>query len=116
MEDIVTEEQYSQILALQEKVNAVLREVFESNKHLGREHLAKLLVDEVENIVDKLNGEGNDFGRVDYGGDINYENSEQTYSDGKEMGTGVVLQFRGFSVRAVWEGADRYYQMDGNSA
>jgi len=46
-------------------------------------------------------------GRVDYGGDINYENGEQTYSDGPEMGQGIVLQFRGFSVQASWEGADR---------
>jgi hypothetical protein len=112
MEDIVTEEKYSQILALQENINAELREIYESNKHLGREHLSKMLVNEVEKLIDRLNAEGSNFGCADYSGDINYENSEQTYSDGKEMGTGVVLHFRGFSVQAVWEGTDRYYQVD----
>jgi hypothetical protein len=108
MEDVVSEEKYSEMLALQESVNAELRELFEANKHLGREHLSKLLVKEVANIVNNLNAKGHHFGCADYGGDINYENSEQTYSDGPEMGQGVVLQFRGFSVQVSWEGADKY--------
>ena len=59
-------------------------------------------------MVEKINSEGYNFGCSSYGGDINYENSEQSYSDGKEMGTGVTLNFVGFSVQVTWQGTDRY--------
>ncbi|MGY8768761.1 MAG: hypothetical protein ACKVH8_10100 [Pirellulales bacterium] len=108
MQDIVSEEKYSELLALQERVNAKLRQLFEANKHIGREYLSKILVNEVESIVKHLNAEEHNFGRADYSGDINYENSEQTYSDGQKIGEAVVLHFCGFSVQASWSGADKY--------
>ena len=107
MKDTVSEELYSQLLALQERVNAELRELFEANRHLGREHLSGILVNEVEHLVENLNAEGHNFGRADYSGDTAYENSEQTYSDGPQIGQGVVLKFRGFSMQVSWEGTDR---------
>lgn len=39
---------------------------------------------------------------------LTIENSEQTYSDGDEMGNGVILHFHGFSVQVSWEGFDKY--------
>lgn len=109
MKDIITEEKYSQLLELQKRLNLELQELFASNKAKGRNHLAKILVNSIEDIIEKLNSEGNKFGCCDYSGDINYENSEQIYSDGEKMGTGVVLHFRGFSVQVFWDGSDKYY-------
>ena len=54
MKDIVSEEKYSQMLELQKRLNLELQELFESNKDKGREHLAKVLVNGVEDIVEKL--------------------------------------------------------------
>lgn len=107
MKDAVTEENYGEILRLQKNINSELECLFEKHKAKGREYLATILVYEVEKIVDRLNENGSSFGRADYSGDINFENSEQTYSNGKEMGTGIILHFRGFSVQAYWEGTDR---------
>ncbi|WLQ14382.1 hypothetical protein O5O45_00340 [Hahella aquimaris] len=108
MEDKVELGDYSKILALQEYINSRLRDTYESNKDKGRENLSKFLVDFVEALVDELNANGHSFGRCDYSGDVNFENSEQQYSDGEEMGCGVLLHFHGFAVKASWEGRDKY--------
>ena len=109
MKDIVSAEKYSQILELQKRINLELQELFEQNKTKGRKELASLLVNNVETIVEQLNKEGNTFVRCDYSGDKYFENSEQTYSDGKDMGTGVIIHFYGFSAQVYWEGSDKYY-------
>ena len=108
MKDVVSEEKYSEMLALQESVNAELRDLYEANRHFGRERLSELLVNEVEDIVERLNTEGHQFGRAEYSGDLDFENSEQVFSDGPQMGAGVVLHFCGFSVQASWVGTDKY--------
>ena len=108
MKDIITEAKYLEILNLQDRINLELRNFFIGNKNQGRKALASLLVNYVEEIITKLNNEGYEFGLCDYSGDINYENSEQTFCNGKEMGTGICLHFHGFSVQAFWEGNDRY--------
>ena len=108
MKDIVTEDKYLEILSLQDRLNTELRSFFQKNKDKGREKLATILVVKVDKIIDELNKEGYNFGSCDYGGDINYENSEQSFCDGKEMGTGICLHFHGFSVQAFWEGSDKY--------
>ncbi len=108
MKDVIPLEKYSQLLALQEKVNLELKELYEENEHLGREYLSSLLVNEIKKLVNRLNSNGWSFGRCSYGGDVNFENSEQTYSDGQEMGQGTILNFRGFSCQVSWEGADKY--------
>lgn len=105
---IDTESRYSSILTLQERLNRELRENFERHKDKGREFLSANIITLVEGVVERLNSSGYDFGRCDYGGDINYEYSEQSYSDGAEMGTGVILAFQGYSVQVLWEGADKY--------
>jgi len=96
------------MLKLQEQLNRELTEAFESSKHLGREKLASSLVVLVEEIVDRLNSEGWKFGLVDYGGDVTFEYSEQTFSDGAEMGYGTILKFYGFSCQVCWSGRDKY--------
>ena len=108
MNDLVSLVRYSELLILQERVNQALKCVYETNRGSGREHLGELLVNEVERIVNKLNAEGWRFGRCSYGGDVNFENSEQIYSDGKEMGDGVILSFCGFSCQVSWAGKDKY--------
>ena len=109
MKYTATENKYSEILELQKGLNLELQELFESNKSKGRDKLVKTLANSVEEMVDNLNKESYKFGLCDYSGDMNYENSEQTYSDGEEMDTGVILHLWGFSIQAYWEGIDKYY-------
>lgn len=111
MEEKVEIGYYSKMLALQELLNSRLRDAYESNKDKGCEYLASFLVDYVETLVDKLNAEGDTFGRCEYSGDVNFENSEQWYSNGGEMGAGVLLHFHGFAVMASWEGRDKYVRV-----
>jgi len=99
-----TEITYSDILHLQKIVNSELKYLYEKHKSRGRELLATILLTEIEEIIERLNENGYSFGRLDYSGDINFENSEQTYRNGKEMGSGIILHFHGFSVQAYWEG------------
>ena len=108
MKDTVAEEKYSELLELQFNVNEELKVFFNVNKSKGRKHLSQVLISKVEDIVDSLNQDNHNFGRCEYSGDINYENSEQTFSDGNELGEGVVLHFHGFSVQVRWEGQDKY--------
>ena len=56
----------------------------------------------VEELVERLNNSGYSFCRDDYAGDIDYERSEQTWSDGDEMGEGVVLTFKGVACKVEW--------------
>lgn len=108
MKDIVSLDKYSKMLLLQNEINAELQALFEANKLRGREHLASLLVNSIEVLVDRLNADGENFGRCSYGGDVDFENSEQTWSDGNTMGEGVILNFIGFSCQVTWEGTDKY--------
>jgi len=88
---------------IERSINDELMAHFETHRSQGRAHLAETLVNKVEDIMSYLNSAGYAFGRVDYGGDINYENSEQTWSNGQEMSTGIILEFRGFSCKASWQ-------------
>jgi hypothetical protein len=90
-------------LKLSEWINQELREEFETNKAGGREHLAAILIAKVENVAATLHRWGFSFGRIDYGGDVNYEDSYQTFSSGERMGTGIILEFRGFDCKANWK-------------
>ena len=87
---------------LEENINVELRRLFETHKLRGPEYLARSLVNWVEELVERLNKSGYSFGRDDYGGDIDYERSEQTWSDGEEMGEGVILTFKGFACKVEW--------------
>ena len=99
---MATEENISEMLALQEKINLGLQELFDANKHHGREFLAGLLVNEVERIVEALNENGRSFARAEYSGDNDYENSEQIYTEGSRLGDGVTLNFAEFNVRVTF--------------
>jgi len=90
------------LLKLSEWINQELRNEFETNQAGGRDHLASILIAKVESIADTLNRWGFSFGRIDYGGDLNYEDSYQTFSSGERMGTGIILEFRGFDCKASW--------------
>jgi hypothetical protein len=90
------------LLNLSEWINQELRKEFETNQAGGRGHLASILIGKVESIADTLNRWGFTFGRIDYGGDVNYEDSYQTFSSGERMGTGIILEFRGFDCKASW--------------
>jgi len=106
MSATISLDKYSDLLSLQERINFTLKGLYESNKSIGRDKLGELLIDEVEKLVDTLNSEGYSFGRSSYGADINFENSEQSYSDGKEMGGGVTLNFTGFTCQVIWNSRD----------
>ena len=98
----ISTETYGELLALQETLNAKLKTAFEENSHRTREELATVLVQTVETMVDELNSDGYCFGPASYGGSTEFEQSEQDFSDGDEMGTGVILSFAGFSVQVTW--------------
>ena len=98
-----SEDRYLELLKLQNRLNKELQKSFESSKDKGRDYLSRLLIDKVENLIDTLNHDGYSFGRIDYGGSVDYETSEQWYCDGPEMGTGIVLHFLGYSVQVSWE-------------
>src|SRR3954464_7785073 len=79
------------LLNLSAWINQELRNEFETNQTRGRDHLASILIAKVEGIAGTLNRSGFSFGRIDYGGDVNYEDSYQTFSSGERMGTGIIL-------------------------
>lgn len=108
MRDIVSNERYSEMLEIQEELNHKLRRDFECEKVHGRAHLARFIAERVGALVDELNSSGYSFGPCDYSGDINFENSEQTFCNGAEMGEGIILHFHGYSVQVSWEGRDKY--------
>ncbi|WDD99287.1 hypothetical protein [Thalassomonas actiniarum] len=108
MKDIVNNECYSEMLKIQELLNAKLRNDFEIEKVKGREHLARFLTSRVGQLIDELNATGYSFAPCDYSGDINFENSEQSFSNGADMGEGIIIHFHGYSVQATWEGSDKY--------
>ena len=95
----------SAMLELQNVLNNELQHHFEKSKDKGDEYLATTLIEKVESLLDELNESGYSFGRCEYGGDINYENSEQWFSNGTEMGTGLVVHFLGFSAKVSWVNA-----------
>ncbi len=97
------EERYSAALDLQKELNSYLQSQFENNKSKDREHLASHIISLVESIVDKLNDVGYKLGRSDYGGDINYEQSEQWYSNGPKIGGGLNIHFLGFTAQVEWD-------------
>jgi len=74
----------------------------------GRNKLSKILINKIDSLIDQLDKEGIHFIQCEYSGDINYESSEQTFSNGKKMGDGVCLHFHGFSVQTYWIGNDKY--------
>ena len=108
MRDFASNELYSEMLKIQEELNHKLRRDFEREKVHGREHLARFLTERVGSLVGELNASGYSFGPCDYSGDINFENSEQTFSHGAEMGEGIIFHFHGYSVQVSWEGSDKY--------
>lgn len=91
------------IASLSASINAELRRVFERERGKGREHLGAFLVQWVEDFVaEDLNAAGYSFGRLEYGGDVNFEDSYQVFGNGAVMGTGLILEFRGFSCTVSW--------------
>lgn len=77
---------------------ACAKELCLSHISHGRAHLARFIAERVGALVDELNSSGYSFGPCDYSGDINFENSEQTFCNGAEMGEGIILHFHGYSV------------------
>ena len=79
-----------------------LSRAFEQCRSLDRPRIATLLIRKVESLVEELNAAGYSFGRFDYGGDINFEDSYQIFSSGERMGTGILLEFTGFACNVCW--------------
>jgi len=110
MKDIVSINKYLDILSLQNKLNNQLLVCFTRNLDKGREKLADILIVKIDSLIEQLDKEGFHFIQSDYSGDINYENSEQTFSNDKKMGTGICLHFHGFTVQVYWVGNDKFYK------
>lgn len=96
------EARYVAMLELQSELDLELKKHFEEFKDRGRETLARALIEKVESIVEELNARNYRLGRIEYSGDRNYEDSEQWFGNGADMGAGLVLHFHGFSVQVSW--------------
>ncbi len=90
------------MLKLEKEINCSLQECFNNSKDNGREYLSKKVISKVESIIDNLNNHQYNLGCCSYGGDIDYENSEQWYSNGDKMGFGLIIQFMGFTAKVSW--------------
>jgi hypothetical protein len=90
------------ICKLRGAINRELRSHYDQSKAKGREHLAMALLEKVNGIIQTLNDNHYDLGCIDYSGDRNYENSEQLYCNGDEMGTGLILHFRAYACDVSW--------------
>ena len=102
MKNRIDLEYYSNLLILQKELNTELQQIFEKNKTNPSIDLSKLLIVSIEYIVARLNSTGYSFGRIDYSGDIHFEKSEQSWSDGNEFESGGVLHFHGFSCQVSY--------------
>ena len=98
-----SEARYQAILDLQAEINKCLKEHYEVSRTQGRKYLATTVITKVENIVHELNQNYYDLYSIDYGGDINYEDSEQWYRNGPETGEGLVIHFLGFTAQVSWD-------------
>jgi hypothetical protein len=98
-----SEVRYQAILELQEEINKCLKEHYVISRNQGRKYLASTVITKVEDIVKELNQNHYDLYSIDYGGDINYENSEQWYRNGPETGQGLVIHFLGFTSQVSWD-------------
>ncbi len=96
------EKKYLEILNLQKNLNNQLMSCFIENIHHGRKKLTDILIVKIDSLIDELYKEGYKFINCDYSGDVNYNNSEQFFSNGKKMGTGICLHFHGFTVQVYW--------------
>lgn len=91
------------LAGLQDFINGQLQMLYLDNKAGGDKHLAGVLVNWVEDFAtDGLEALGYRFARIDYGGDVDYRNSTQDFSDGAHFGTGIILEFRGFHCAVSW--------------
>lgn len=87
---------------LQNAIQIELDRLFETIKHNDHSEIASYCIKHVEQIVDRLDLNGYDFFRTDYGGDINYKKSEQSYGS-NGYGPGIQLHFKGYSVKVFWD-------------
>jgi hypothetical protein len=99
---------YLAILRLQCELNRQLLGCYEEIQHQDIEYVSTALLSKVDDLVEQLNAHGYKFGRFDYGGDKDFERSQQTYYDrkwdrhNKTLGAGLMIQFRGFSAHVKW--------------
>ena len=91
------------IVQLQSSINDELKFYFEKAQSEDRNFIATYLIEKVEALVEELNEKTYDLGRIDYGGDIDYENSEQTYSNKLDGPDRITLEFIGFFCTVSWE-------------
>jgi len=96
------EARYSAMLELQYELNKDLKHHFEASRAQGRKYLAAIVISKVEKIIDNLNKHNYNLACCDYGGDVNYEDSEQWYSNGNDIGEGLIIHFHGFTAQVSW--------------
>ncbi|MCJ8170922.1 hypothetical protein [Atopomonas sediminilitoris] len=92
---------YAELLDLQETLNAQLKDAYKREQVKGEAHLADFLINFIEQLIGDLNSQGWSFGRCEYSGDVNFKNSEQWWSDGKDPGEGNIIHFIGFSAQVM---------------
>ena len=90
------------VTSLQVELNRTLKAHYEEIRFQDRDFIADSLVAKVEELIDELNAASYGFSRIEYSGDVDFENSEQWFTNGRDMGTGIVVHFHGFSARVTW--------------
>ena len=96
--NLPSESGYKHLLEIQRFLNLELYNLFIEKGSSDRRSLANALIEKVESLIDEINNYGYNLHRADYSGDINYENSEQTYSN-----KSLTIQFRGYSAQVSWD-------------
>lgn len=91
------------LIQLQEALNLELSNVRTSTASWPKDSIARHLISQVEELVDRLESFGYVLGRIDYGGDVEPENSEQTYSSCLSPSARLIVHFSGFRCEVEWE-------------
>ncbi|MFD2168064.1 hypothetical protein ACFSJY_17545 [Thalassotalea euphylliae] len=89
---------YEFLLELQQYLNNELLDCFRSINNESREKISRDLITKVEHLIEQINQHGYGLYRADYSGDINYENSEQTYCN-----KNLNIHFHGFTAQVSWD-------------
>lgn len=96
--NLPSESGYEFLLELQQFLNKELFDFFQLLKDESRDKISRDLIAKVEHLTDQINEYGYELYRADYSGDINYENSEQTYCN-----KSLNIHFHGFTAQISWD-------------
>ena len=96
--NLPSESGYEFLLELQQFLNKELFDFFLDVKSESRERISRDLIKKVEQLTEQINEYGYNLYRADYSGDVDYENSEQTFCN-----KSLNIHFHGFTAQVSWD-------------